>query len=234
MFAIAWWGTSSAHQTPSDRLSQFPLRSHPLPAKLADTNTDANAGDYFDRIQTTKVGYLIWSQFPVQIYIAATSSPTEAGDSQDPNQQAWQQAVRSAIEAWQPYLPLTLVDQPETADIRIWNRRPPLKLDEQGNLVRARAGQVRYQLYLQSRKNSPILSHRFDIFLNPHQAPAYLRATIRHELGHALGIWGHSPVKTDTMYFSQVQNPSPISQRDINTLRRIYQQPTRLGWSPQS
>jgi predicted Zn-dependent protease len=32
------------------------------------------------------------------------------------------------------------------------------------------------------------------------------------------------------MYFSQVREPPPISARDINTLKRIYQQPTRLGW----
>ncbi len=234
MLAIAWWQTSSAHHPISDRLSQFPLRSHPLPEKLASAKTDPNASNYFDEIQTTKVGYLIWSQFPVQIHIAATTSQATDGNNRHQNQSSWYQAVEAAIEEWQPYFPLTLVEKPESADIRIWNRRPPLELDDRGNLVRARAGQVKYKLYLKSTENSCILSHRFDIFLNPHQAPSYLRATIRHELGHALGIWGHSPVKTDTMYFSQVQNPSPISQRDINTLRRIYQQPTRLGWSPQS
>jgi predicted Zn-dependent protease len=31
-------------------------------------------------------------------------------------------------------------------------------------------------------------------------------------------------------YFSQVRNPPPISPRDVNTLKRIYQQPTSLGW----
>jgi predicted Zn-dependent protease len=234
MLAIAWWPSSSAHDTISDRLSQFPLRSHPLPEKLAGAKTDAKAGNYFDEIQTTQVEYLIWSQFPVRIHIAATTSEPGDGNSRHQNQRTWYQAVVAAIEEWQPYFPLTLVETPENADIRIWNRRPPLKLDEQGRLLRARAGQVKYKLYLQSTENSCILSHRFDIFLNPNQAPSYLRATIRHELGHALGIWGHSSVKTDTMYFSQVQNSSPISERDINTLRRIYQQPTRLGWSPQS
>jgi predicted Zn-dependent protease len=234
MLAIAWLESSSAHSTISDRLSQIPLRSHPLPEKLASAKTDDKAGDYFDEIQTTKVGYLIWSQFPVQIHVAATASETKDGNRRHQNQRTWHQAVVAAIQQWQPYFPLTLVEQPESADIRIWNRRPPLELDDRGHLVRARSGQVKYKLYLQSTENSCILSHRFDIFLNPNQAPSYLRATIRHELGHALGIWGHSSVKTDTMYFSQVQNPSPISERDINTLRRIYQQPTRLGWSPQS
>ncbi|MDY6806095.1 MAG: peptidase, partial [Cyanobacteriota bacterium] len=42
--------------------------------------------------------------------------------------------------------------------------------------------------------------------------------------------WGHSEEERDVMYYSQVGSPPPISARDINTLKRIYQQPTRLGW----
>ena len=57
-----------------------------------------------------------------------------------------------------------------------------------------------------------------------------LLATMRHELGHALGIWGHSPNENDALYYSQVSNPVGISARDINTLKEIYQQPTKLGW----
>jgi hypothetical protein len=32
------------------------------------------------------------------------------------------------------------------------------------------------------------------------------------------------------MYFAQVRTPPVISARDINTLKRVYQQPTQLGW----
>jgi predicted Zn-dependent protease len=68
------------------------------------------------------------------------------------------------------------------------------------------------------------------IQLPPNSTGESLLATIRHEMGHALGIWGHSPVITDALYFSQVPDPQPISERDINTLQKIYRQPTRLGW----
>jgi predicted Zn-dependent protease len=68
------------------------------------------------------------------------------------------------------------------------------------------------------------------IQLSPDQSDRYTLATARHELGHALGIWGHSPLETDAMYFSQVRDSPEISIRDVNTLKHIYEQPTRLGW----
>ncbi|MBA3924661.1 MAG: peptidase, partial [Nostocaceae cyanobacterium] len=69
------------------------------------------------------------------------------------------------------------------------------------------------------------------IILSPSQTGEYLSAATRHEFGHALGIWGHSPLQTDTMYFSQVRHPPAISPRDVNTLKKIYAQPTSLGWT---
>jgi hypothetical protein len=32
------------------------------------------------------------------------------------------------------------------------------------------------------------------------------------------------------MYFAQTRDIAPISSRDINTLKKVYQQPTQLGW----
>lgn len=48
-------------------------------------------------------------------------------------------------------------------------------------------------------------------------------STMIHEVGHALGITGHSKNINDVMYFStdSYQNSS-ISQRDINTIDEIY------------
>ena len=193
------------------------LKVYPLPETLAQWQDPSGSGDYFDQIEVQDVGYLIWSQFPIKVYV-------ESSDNDESRSRQWVKTVVDAIWEWNIYLPLQVVDSPEVADIKIFNKRPPLRA---GNL-RARSAEARYQL---SEDENGILSHNFVIWLSPMQVGKYLPAAARHEFGHALGIWGHSPQSSDALYFSQVRNPPPISPRDVNTLKLIYQQPTSLGWS---
>jgi len=204
-----------------------PAQVHPLPPSLAQWQDPTNSGDYFDQITPSPGGYLVWSQLPIQVYIeplpTTTTGVAEA--------QRWFDAVTQGVQAWQPYLPLTIVNDSETADIQIWRSAPPIQRQPDGTLGRIRAAETRYEFYLDSSfPGPPRLSHRCMISLSPHQAATYTQATARHELGHALGIWGHSLNPEDVMYFSQVRQPPTLSPRDINTLKRIYAQPTRLGW----
>jgi predicted Zn-dependent protease len=222
--------------------TQFPSSSlpspqvHSLPTTLAHWQDTTGAGDYFSEIKLTPVGYLVWSQFPVKIYVERPKDAAASSASVQRFQQ-WVEAVLLAVREWSVYLPLEIVTQSEGADILFVRDRPPLRASlnrETGKfeIPRARSAETRYEFYLRPSTNTSqeILLQRFTIHLSPHQSSNYTLATARHELGHALGIWGHSPSETDTMYFSQVRNPPQISVRDINTLKRIYQQPTRLGW----
>lgn len=206
---------------------------HPLPATLARWNSADNS-DYLTAIKPTSLGYLVWSQFPVKVYVE--QPPQIESSSSMLRFQEWVKAVMTAVEAWNVYLPLQVVSEAEMADIVIMRSRPPLQASVnretgQFNIPRARAAETRYQFYLRQNSSNSVLSQRFTIQLSPDQTVDYTLATARHELGHALGIWGHSPIENDVMYFSQVRHPPSISARDINTLKRIYEQPTRLGWS---
>jgi predicted Zn-dependent protease len=49
-----------------------------------------------------------------------------------------------------------------------------------------------------------------------------LKNIATHELGHALGMLGHSKQEGDMM-FDVTDEHSRLSQRDINTLSRLYQ-----------
>ncbi len=211
-------------------------KSHPLPPTLAQWHDPSKSGDYFEQVQPTKVGYLIWSQLPVKIYVetpaigagAIAHQRSEAlGVSASSRRDiAWVKTVSDAVMEWNIYLPLVIVPELQGADIAIVRSVPPLQILPGSKFPRARSALTSYELYTQNN----ILSHRCKILLSPSQTGEYLTAATRHEFGHALGIWGHSPLQTDTMYFSQVRHPPAISARDVNTLQKIYAQPTSLGW----
>ncbi len=58
-----------------------------------------------------------------------------------------------------------------------------------------------------------------------------LETAVLHEMGHALGLTGHSPSPTDVMYKYVTHESRPeLSDRDRNTLRALYSRPigTRL------
>ncbi|MFM6112985.1 MAG: peptidase [Sphaerospermopsis kisseleviana] len=210
----------------AERLGEKSIQKpHPLPLSLEKWQDQNNSGDYFEQIQPTKYGYLIWSHFPIQVNI---ETPTNINQQQA---QTWVNQVSQAIKEWNNFLPLELVENSEItdikADIKIMRQRPPLQINPISKIPRARSALATYELYNQNN----FLLHRFTILLSSTQTGEHLQAAARHEMGHALGIWGHSPVETDALYFSQVRNPVSISSRDVNTLKKIYQQSTSLGWS---
>lgn len=50
-----------------------------------------------------------------------------------------------------------------------------------------------------------------------------LKAVAVHEMGHAIGIRGHSPYPDDIMFYSKTRSQNTLSQRDINTIGMLYQ-----------
>jgi predicted Zn-dependent protease len=202
------------------------LQHYPLPDRLvaapniqpSDHPTADPCDNYFEQLTPLPIGALIWTRFPLTVRLDLSAS-------QAPRQTAWLTAVRQAIADWNVYLPIVEVTDLQPADITIRRASVPIARDAEGRLQRIRFAETQYTFYSQDDR----LWHRITITLSPNQADASMLAGARHELGHGLGLWGHSDRPSDVMYFSQVQQPPAIAPRDVNTLRRVYGSPTRLG-----
>ncbi len=177
-----------------------------LPPILESQLYQTTAGDYLSAISgSSERGYLRWATYPIGVYIQSDN-------------RTWYDLVSAAIQNWSRYIPLTQTSE-ERADIRI--RRMP----NQGVI----AGIAKSRDFYIDANGA--LQHRVDVTIGeyPSAGPLQVSVVATHELGHALGLWGHSPDPDDIMFFSVVNLRATITPRDVNTLRKVYEQPTLIG-----
>ncbi|MGF1574681.1 MAG: matrixin family metalloprotease [Cyanophyceae cyanobacterium] len=191
-----------------------PIR-YRLPPGLESYVYDDAVGDYLDQISSRESGsYLQWSYYPVPIYI-----------EEPPDYELWKPFVEKAVEEWSAYLPLTVVNTEAEARITI----------ERTMLDRGISGAARPRIYF---ANDGTLQQQVQILIGQQEGLAEVTAVARHELGHALGLWGHSPDQADLMFGGyhadalgggRALRVPTIRSRDLNTLKRVYEQPTFIG-----
>ena len=73
---------------------------------------------------------------------------------------------------------------------------------------------VIYKSHIDILKANPNTGEKFDNDM--------ILTTTMHEVGHAIGIQGHSPNDSDLMTAVNHSGVKNITQRDLNTLRRLY------------
>jgi predicted Zn-dependent protease len=184
---------------------------------VASIPADEKSGDYLTNIDRFAGHcYARWQTFPVRIHIPLSASAVAKN------------ALDGAVHAWAMNIPIMVVSVKEPADIEIaWIDRLPPKQLGMTNLE-VFNGHMRATIYL----------------LRPDAktSAGQLQSAAEHELGHALGLWGHSPVASDVMHLSESPSgkAATISPRDINTLKKVYQAPALpegfeipqpVGWS---
>jgi predicted Zn-dependent protease len=195
------------------------------PDALQPSRYVPSASDYFGQISEASESER-WASFPIKVSI---------GNVPEAN---WAQGAREAFSIWKDMLPLELTAEPDEADIRFnWDAGETMEEGAVGEEMD----------WVQFRSVGNELSGRkvavVSVDLSRRWSKDEMRAIVLHEMGHALGIKGHSDSKGDIMYF-QVQEknrrvyvpgiPYPFawktlvskpSQRDLNTLIRLYNTP---------
>lgn len=144
----------------------------------------------------------------------------------------WLQAVEAALGQWQDHLPLKRVEDPQRAQVLVRRQRPP-RLQQAAGQARASHGRASLSLQDTERLGVWRLEPRVEVLISPEQRRAAIEATALHELGHAFGLWGHSPDPADVM--AAVPGAEPVlrlSPRDLATLRWLYSKPSPFGSPP--
>ncbi len=176
---------------------------------------------YASSIATTSLGPPVLKHWCVWVQPAA-ATPANRWD------QRWLDQVSSALTTWRALVPLTLVDNPDQANVLIHRQRPARR--QVAGVWRASNGRTRLQVVDVQRQGRRRLEPLVKVMVSPGLRAEALQATALHELGHAFGLWGHSSVPTDVLAISQGERPVLVpSQRDRLTLAWVMQQTTRFG-----
>jgi predicted Zn-dependent protease len=179
---------------------------------------DRKAGDYSQQVIRLGGSFARWTSFPIRVHI-----PMNTQDN-------WRAAIDGAVKKWSQFIPVMIAPPNEPADIEIgWiNHLMPRQLGITN--LEIFNGHPRVTIYLLRPSYYP-----------PDITEASLQRVALHQIGHGLGLFGHSNNPADAMFAldtpvkSGLPKTPSVTMRDVNTLRKIYEaQPLPDGFqSPQ-
>ena len=173
---------------------------------------DAYADDYFDRITVASNGRLTrFDRDTITVY--TDTIPFEA--------EVYEEALSRSLSLWEKKTQGQLRFEPtpdaSAADIRIkWayqqDRRQSSEYIGEAMLIRGMDGfHVEIEVALRDRTS-----------LKPHSSEV-VQTALLHEIGHAIGLWGHSDDPNDVMYFAATAKAPTV--RDIATWTKVSETP---------
>jgi len=177
-----------------------------------------HSSDYADFASNASEGRkLIWPQnlIPIPVYIQSTSAP----------QMVFLPYIEECFGEWESAthgrVRFREVNNPQDANIRIVLKTGPL-VDPSHDVAH-----TQYDVNFDSVQ---ALQHMHMLItvntgddateLSPNDRAMQVHRLVLHELGHAIGIWGHSLDPADIMYTHPIV--SRLSNRDILTIQKLY------------
>lgn len=184
--------------------------------KVVASAGSQSAGDYYPYV--TQEGRLRWSPQRKVLKVYAGNGSTVKGFKKE-----YVGFLKEAFKQWadasQGAVAFEFVNKPDKADVECaWTADPERAAS------RAEGGETRLTYQHGLIEHAVISVLTCDPSPDSPLGPNQVRVACLHEIGHALGLSGHSPDSQDIMYCSiPLADVKPaISTRDSQTLKRVY------------
>lgn len=173
------------------------------------SNSFSQSDGYFQRIAMVSDGRITrFTDTPISIYPANADSIGNYLDD-----------LKYAIKEWQDgssgLVAFEIVDKPDGADILLsWSNKIEEYYREHpmGMAELHRINQEKYYVEMQICLRDPITGKPL--------SNDQMKIVLLHEIGHAIGLWGHSKDKNDVMYYAS--DKLHLSENDISTVKTLY------------
>lgn len=198
-----------------------PDKVKPVILELLDCRYTMDPHDYFDEmICHSRISYWNKEQMPLKVYVPDQSHADGFNDYD-------RKEIASCFDEWCAIIPdrvsYKIVDSPEHAEIVFSQKAYPLDLSYSrtvlAHTIPVTAGPEKWSVFPSSKATIEPLKFYPEIKDSSDSRAAVRHMVFLHEIGHSLGIIGHSCNADDLMFFSGAPK---MSERDKNTFRRIY------------
>jgi predicted Zn-dependent protease len=176
--------------------------------------TVGGAADYFK--DAVSEGLFRWplKRFPLRVHIVSA-------DILKSYRPEYEEAVRQSIDDWDKatvgQIGLKIVDSVDDADITV-----NFVDDLHAPALRAEAGKAQLHGSMEGVDSASVQLLTLSPFPDQLMTKDFMRMIAVHEIGHALGLTGHSPYEEDVM-FPALSNQRGITSRDVATLYKLYE-----------